>query len=88
MYELLATPDRWTKGYWARTENGAETSPRDPNAVCWCLSGAVTKCYEDDRISEIWLRLRSKLGKNPVTFNDDPATTHEDVLRVLKELDI
>lgn len=38
---LLADEKHWTKGAWAREEDGAECSHSAPNAVCWCLGGAL-----------------------------------------------
>ena len=45
--DLLSDESRWTQFCFARNENREECGPRDPEAVCWCLSGAIVKCYAD-----------------------------------------
>lgn len=40
---LLSDESKWTKGYTARDANGKGTFADDPNAVCWCLTGAIDK---------------------------------------------
>ena len=39
--ELLSAPARWTRGVYARNEQGLAVDPHDPEAVCWCLYGAM-----------------------------------------------
>lgn len=46
--ELLATPDTWIRGVWAKDKSGWNTSPHHSDACCWCLIGAVKKCYGDN----------------------------------------
>lgn len=41
--ELLSDPERWTWGKYARTSSYTETSPHSPDAVCFCLLGAIAK---------------------------------------------
>jgi len=38
---LLNEPARWTKGASARDAAGLDVEPFDPNATCWCISGAM-----------------------------------------------
>lgn len=42
--ELISDPKRWTRGAYARNEQGAACGARNPAAVCWCASGALIKC--------------------------------------------
>ena len=51
MRELLATPDRWTRSFEARDSNGIECMYCDPDAVCWCLSGAMLKVISFNNIA-------------------------------------
>lgn len=92
-HELLATPDKWTKGTYAKTATGKAVPAKDPNAVCWCIYGALIKCYRDDedRYVEAANKIQDVLllrYNNPdiVPFND--RRTHEEVLAVLKEADV
>jgi hypothetical protein len=41
--EILSSADKWTKGVFARDENGVACmgSEADPRATCFCLSGAL-----------------------------------------------
>lgn len=57
--ELLSDASKWTQGRHAADEKGNDELPESSNAVCWCLSGAIMKCYLDD--NEIANRLRFKI---------------------------
>lgn len=87
--ELLSDPKRWTKRVTARDKDGNPTPSGYPDAVCWCLVGAILKCYPD-RIGEIVNKVNqvilSKGHRNLVNFND--TATHEDVLEVAREANI
>jgi hypothetical protein len=95
-WELLSSRHRWTKRAFARLENGDETESTDPDAVCWCVGGAIERIYPD--VCEIRVKIYIKLNQylrkefkydgGPINWNDIPTTTHEEVVRVLKELDI
>ncbi len=41
--ELLAVPERWTQGVYARDVDGGEVTPYADDAVCWCLRGGVKR---------------------------------------------
>lgn len=48
--DLLSDKERWTHGVEARDVDGESISPRDPNAICWCATGAIAhKCTEEER---------------------------------------
>lgn len=73
----------WTKGAGARRANGASVYPDDNEACRWCILGAVNAAEYHDR--ELRLRaitkLKAAIPKAGIAdFNDDPATTHADVL--------
>jgi hypothetical protein len=46
-HELLSDETRWTKGANARTRQNKPTAPFSSNAVCFCLTGAVTKAVSE-----------------------------------------
>ena len=87
--DYLATPSNWTKGEMFRDARGISTT-RD-KAVCACLHGALSlaaggrgteagrKAYDDAAEA-----VEAVLDGAPISvFNDDPKTTHADVLAVL-----
>lgn len=89
VHELLSDPRKWTRGALARTAEGTETYPRSPNAVAWCLIGALEACAPD--LVSYWAA-RSALvaevarrapGTGMPRFND--TTTHEELLSVIDE---
>lgn len=96
--ELLSDPARWTKGQMAR-HAGLPCRVDSMSADCFCLLGAVHRIYpgvepaDIDRRVKIITRLGeaiSSLRRNqgriltPVTFNDDMATTHDDIMAVVR----
>jgi hypothetical protein len=46
----------WTRGWFARTENGKRADALYPTATCWCVMGALQRAIdysvEDDDYSE------------------------------------
>jgi hypothetical protein len=45
VHELLSSPDNWTQGSFARDKNGKPVSFQSHEATCWCLIGALGRCY-------------------------------------------
>lgn len=43
---LLSDPSKWTRRIVARDAQGDGVEPDDQAAVCWCLSGALERCYK------------------------------------------
>ena len=41
--ELLSDINRWTQGGEAKNANERITGARSPDAVCWCILGALTR---------------------------------------------
>ena len=81
--ELLSDKSKWTQGTFARDKDGFEVNSRSRYAVCWCLMGAVNKCYED--VTEVMGKLKTEVG-NFVWFNDNHE--YEDVVKLVERLDI
>lgn len=97
--ETLTPPEAWTKGSYARTAAGNPIGHYCANATCFCMMGATYHATPADAgdvgidlemqsvgfisaaIRELF-PIRTPYGHIP-RFNDDPDTTHEDVLRVL-----
>lgn len=96
IHELLATPDKWTQRAFAKTATGEITSSLAPDAKCWCLVGAIVKCYGDDGIEgfqarmDVTRNLTIAAGEpdSIVNWNDNPSRTHAEVLELVKRLDV
>lgn len=43
--ELFSDESKWTQGADARNALGEKVMAEAEDAVCWCLFGAVQKCY-------------------------------------------
>lgn len=88
--ELLSNPAHWTKGDLARDENGVTIDPYSNKAICWCQAGAEMKIRANNwhnitvfTIKDIVARTMSH--NSAVLFNDDPNTTHDDLMKFYDE---
>lgn len=96
--KLLEDPRRWTKGTFARNIEGFEVSASNPDAVCWCLEGAIAKIVGDEiaasdegsifytplfNVIAACLSTAEIEGSGIAGFNDAEDTTHQDVLNLL-----
>ena len=99
MYELLEKPENWTQRANARDANGRDISSYHPDAVCWCLFGAVNKCYGiTPERQNVEVKLIHSLQVAPtqerrgygsyIVWNDAKERTHQEVLDLCRELDI
>ncbi len=94
IHQLLETPDKWTQGAFARLPDGKAVKSNHPNAVCWCLIGAICKCYDGigakTAISDAILAAAAGAvaGEMLSTWNDHPSRTHAEVLELVKRLDV
>lgn len=98
--ELLVRPEAWTQEVHARASDGSRVGPANPNACCWCLVGALYRCYpqtpDDPDCREFctaYTRVKDKLrhmcGYSSIArWNDAPSRTHAEVLEVLKACDL
>lgn len=80
--ELIATPDRWTKGAIARNVHGDPVASRSADAVCWCALGAgLHVAGLILRVPDNALPLDTE-ARTIESYNDLPSTTHADILAV------
>ena len=89
--DTLAVPERWTKKESARNVAGRPVLPTEPDAVCWCMAGAVKRAAATDGIffeaitnieQAMWCDFNRRHYSDIAAFNDAIGTTHADVLRL------
>lgn len=91
--ELFADPKRWTKSSMGRDLHGQMCASGDPDAVCWCLAGAIFKVYgtHSSKGDSAFCRVAAVLKQNGIgrteilNWNDRPERTHDEVLKVCEE---
>lgn len=81
---LLEMQNHWTKRAFALNAEGYVTDPTGNDAVCWCSVGAIRRVAggaHRTAVIESTNALTACLsGRYISEFNDDPNTTHADVL--------
>lgn len=45
LLDLFDSPQKWTKGEFARDDTGHSVGSKSEFAVSWCLMGGVQRCY-------------------------------------------
>jgi hypothetical protein len=92
--DLLRDPSKWTKKVFAKTATGNITYPNVPDAVCWCVMGAIVKCYPNhNKQIEAVVKLK-KLVPNPPDPNKDEVVyfndhaTHKELITLLEKAQI
>ena len=93
--EILQDEKRWTKGYFARTAAGDRVESCNKAAVCYCAMGAIDKAaveareprfgVGDDAIDALAKFLPDGHQKSVASFNDNPKTTHAEVLALFDQ---
>lgn len=95
--ELLDTPDKWTQGTCARDTDGDATYSESPTAVCFCLLGAINKCYPIDEDNGANYEVKDKVKAKVIelsgyssiaNWNDVLERKFSDVKKLVEELDI
>jgi len=87
--KILSDPSRWTRQFQARDSAGACIAWNQPEAVCFCLMGAINRAgmtispSESAPAYEAMDVLDTVIDTSIPLFNDRPSTTHEDVLKAL-----
>jgi hypothetical protein len=106
IWELFDQETKWTKGSYGRCVGRLGTllscGSKDEDACCWCLAGAINKCYPGgktehgnvyvllaDAISEKTGHQSDRLAHDIiVSWNDAPSRTFQEVYDLVKELDV
>ena len=83
MRKRLEAPERWAKGSFSLNAVGELVLPRSKDAICWCLLGAVYRDVPHAAWEPCVQALTDALppeGRNLTWFNDEPGTTHADIM--------
>ena len=84
----------WTREHYAINKFGNEVDVNDPNAVAFCLIGAVSRSYFDGFITgqqkiDILYNIHDQFGgdyRNPVVaINDDLIRNQEHAIEVMRK---
>jgi hypothetical protein len=81
MRELLAGPGAWIRGTYARDRNGKDVGPYNPDAVCWCVQGAMGKLRFSE---EARAYVKPLIDNSWAAWNDDPSRTHLEVVEMIE----
>jgi len=104
--ELYTDESRWCRANYAQRDDGFPVMSLSPDAVCWCLAGAICYCYAKEefgaktsRADTIRAKVNLALGGHEshgspsndsdiVRWNDEPGRRFEDVVALVRALDI
>ena len=79
----------WTQGTFARDINGGSVNEYDSAAVCWCVSGAISRALPlscQKNASELLTeQIENIIGKDIILWNDDAKTTQEQVIQIVQK---
>ena len=89
--ELLSKPGAWTQGAYARDADGEDLLDANdnlmvpPEAVCFCLYGAVAYIEDDTVRGGEACQYLERLGISATEWNDEPERTQDEVVAKLRE---
>lgn len=49
---ILDSPEKWIKGYRAKTKNDEATTFNSEDAVTWCVDGAICKALDEQKLTD------------------------------------
>lgn len=93
IHQLLKTRKQWIQGGLSRDKYGHDVSIHSKSAVCWCLYGALMKCYP--RVEQ-YVIARKKLDAadlpggslNFITWNDIKGRKFSEIKELVKSLNV
>ena len=94
--ELLDKPEKWTTGSYARDYNRWSVVSSSPEATCYCLAGAMRKCYPlyEERL-QVSRKLIDAITAIPKmhfscieSYNDYPDRTFDEIKQLVETLDV
>ncbi len=90
---LLSDKSKWAKGWFAYDKYGFCVDAVSERAACYCLMGAVNKCYPN-RTDTVMKKLLTGIQKTQprvksvVSWNDNSRRKFSEVKRLVTKLDI
>lgn len=96
--EIITPRDAWTQGEEARNIKGEPTLANEPDAVCYCMLGALSKAsneiegcsWQGFALACAVLERQIHISQHDVSkchtlqrFNDNPFCTHDAVLGIM-----
>jgi len=77
----------WTQGAYARDAQGESCASSDPEAACFCATGAVRHvCPVACERVAAWPFLRKAISNDSITlFNDHPDRTQAQVVKAFRK---
>jgi len=90
LQKLFSKKKNWTQEAYARNAKGDIVTPLSKDAVCWCLMGAMQKCYPSAKKRfRVLDRIKSLLpGGRMVCFNDRQDQTIKGIRRLVKQANV
>jgi hypothetical protein len=89
--DLLADASKWTRGASARDRSGKQCSIYSPDAVRYCLLGALLAAYDGEQLAAAVDAVRQAIGDEGQmsieSWNDDHGRTFDEVRRVIELAD-
>ncbi len=80
VFELFQDESNWTQLALARNAAGESIDPNDPEAVCWCLYGAIMKCYPFGERGLMAMDVQKYIERgSALTFNDQMGRKFQEV---------
>mgnify|MGYP006052886053 CR=1 FL=1 len=86
-WQLIEDPKHWTRGTYARADDGREVHYSSGKATSWCTIGACRKLYPFEERHALYDKLRLHIPDGSI-INWNDTSDHDTVLAKLKELDI
>lgn len=91
--ELLCTAEKWTQHASARTWDEHAVGCLSPDAVKFCVVGALHRCYGPSQWAVMHKRIerclwRRGIESEIVVWQNKPERTFKEVMSVLKEANV
>lgn len=84
--DLIEPEGKWTQQIYARTEDGRSTDVQDPEAICFCMAGALARVAGD--FNERFISAKQVVGnildRGMADWNDAPERTQPEVVAALR----
>lgn len=83
---LIAEPEHWCRGTYARDKAGVKVSPRSPDAVSFCLTEAIYRLSRPDyRLRGEIFQILSRITSDSAIAGWQDTHTHAEVIGLLDQ---